>query len=237
MEKNVGICDVSVFVSKSKFSDVKSTIEDLGIAEVLMPKELVDILLKVYQEEELSGEEVRVLSYWSKGPVPPDEEIKGFFEELLHENLKIRTVSEYIIKKEVEYSYKELEEGVRHEEMEIFNKTWRSLFNSFVEFLPEMTAVIIAKILAISLVFNVKILAFNKRILSFLKEAHLIISKVETTVQIKRKKYLHMLLFLKSYGGTEYGDIFRDVGKTMRDSLKVPLDVERTVGSIIILFG
>jgi len=237
MEKNVGICDVSVFVSKSKFTDVKRTIEDLGIAEVIMPKELVDILLKVYREEELSGEEVRVLSYWSRGPVPSDEEIRGFFEELLEENLRIRTVSEYIIKKEVEYGYKELEEGEHHEEMEIFDKTWRSLFNSFVEFLPKMTAVIIAKILAISLVFNVKILSFNRRILKFLKDAHLIISKVETSINVKNKKYLHMLLFLKSYGGTEYEDIFRDVGKTMRDSMKVPVDLERRVGSIIVLFG
>ena len=50
MEKNVGLCDVSVFVSKSKFAEVKRTIENLGIQEVVMPRELVDILLKVYRE-------------------------------------------------------------------------------------------------------------------------------------------------------------------------------------------
>lgn len=237
MEKNVGICDVSVFVSKSKFAEVKRTIENLGIQEVVMPRELVDILLKVYREEELSGEEVRVLSYWSRGPVPQDEEIKGFFEELLEENLKIRTVSEYIIKKEVEYGYKELEEGEHHEEMEVFDRTWRTLFNSFTEFFPEMTAVIIAKILAISLVFNVKILAFNKRILSFLKDVNLIISKVETTLEIEKKRYVYVLLFLRGYTGTEYVDIFTDVKKTMRDSMKVPFDLERSAGSVIVLFG
>lgn len=151
--------------------------------------------------------------------------------------MKIRTVSEYIIKKEVEYGYKELEEGEHHEEMEVFDKTWRTLFNSFTEFFPEMTAIIIAKILAISLVFNVKILAFNKRILNFMKDANLIISKVETTLEIEKKRYVYVLLFLRGYAGTEYVDIFTDVKKTMRDSMKVPFDLERSAGSVIVLFG
>ncbi|MFQ6088076.1 MAG: hypothetical protein ACE5K0_04165 [Candidatus Methanofastidiosia archaeon] len=235
MEKNTAICDVSVFVSKSKYRSVKRVIENLGIEEVIMPKELVEILLKVYREEKLSGDEVRVLSYWSRGPVPRDDEIKDFFEELMSENLKLRTVSEYIIKKEVEYGYRELEEGERHEEMDVFDKTWRALFESFVEFLPKITAIIVSKILAISLVFNIKILAFNSKLLKFLKDANLIVSEVKTSIKIKEKRFSHMLLFLKSYGGTTYENIFRDVSKSMKETVFVPVDLERRIGSITIL--
>ncbi|MHC1604605.1 MAG: hypothetical protein ACXQTP_01350 [Candidatus Methanofastidiosia archaeon] len=235
MDKNTAICDVSVFVSKSKYSSIKDTIRDLGIEEVILPKELIDILLKVYRKEELSGEEVRVLSYWSRGPVPSDEDVRTFFEELISQNLKIRTVQEYTLRKEVEYGYEELKKGEEHEEMRIYNKTWKALVNKFCEFLPQKAAVIVSKIISLGLVFNVKIIAFSDKLMTFIKKAKLPVSRISTSIELKSKRYTHLLLFLKSYGNTRYSAMFHDAGKMISETLFVPFDLERNVSTIVIL--
>ena len=72
--------------------------KSLNIEEVIMPEELVDILMKVHRGEELLGEQVRVLSYWAKGPVPKDEEIRTFYDTLIEKGIKIRTIKEYVLK-------------------------------------------------------------------------------------------------------------------------------------------
>ena len=94
-----------------------------------MPEELVDILMKVHRGEELLGEQVRVLSYWAKGPVPKDEEIRTFYETLIEKGIKIRTIKEYVLKKEVELGYTKLREGMEKDEMEVYNKSWRNLYS------------------------------------------------------------------------------------------------------------
>ncbi|MCD6128047.1 MAG: hypothetical protein J7J21_06755 [Methanomicrobia archaeon] len=237
IESEIAICDVSVFISKSKYSSIKKTVMNLGIKEVVMPEELINILLKVYKNEALSGEEVRVLSYWSKGPIAKDSEIREFFQQLMDLNIKIRTVAEYTLKKEVELGYKKLEEGEEHKELIIYDRVWKSLYNRFSEFLPQMAAVITSKIIAISIVFNVKVLAFNRNILRFIREAELRISKIDTRIQIKGKEFTHSIIFLRGFEFSKYKNIFEQIVSVLKDTLPYPADIEEKVGSAVILFG
>ncbi|HDM22548.1 MAG TPA: hypothetical protein ENG20_02040 [Methanomicrobia archaeon] len=237
IESEIAICDVSVFISKSKYSSIKKTVMNLGIKEVVMPEELINILLKVYKNEALSGEEVRVLSYWSKGPIAKDSEIREFFQQLMDLNIKIRTVAEYTLKKEVELGYKKLEEGEEHKELIIYDRVWKSLYNRFSEFLPQMAAVITSKIIAISIVFNVKVLAFNRNILRFIREAELRISKIDTRIQIKGKEFTHSIIFLRGFEFSKYKNIFEQIVSVLKDTLPYPIDIEEKVGSAVILFG
>ena len=237
IESEIAICDVSVFISKSKYSSIKKTVMNLGIKEVVMPEELINILLKVYKNEALSGEEVRVLSYWSKGPIAKDSEIREFFQQLMDLNIKIRTVAEYTLKKEVELGYKKLEEGEEHKELIIYDRVWKSLYNRFSEFLPQMAAVITSKIIAISIVFNVKVLAFNRNILRFIREAELRISKIDTRIQIKGKEFTHSIIFLRGFEFSKYKNIFEQIVFVLKDTLPYPIDIEEKVGSAVILFG
>ena len=237
IESEIAICDVSVFISKSKYSSIKKTVMNLGIKEVVMPEELINILLKVYKNEALSGEEVRVLSYWSKGPIAKDSEIREFFQQLMDLNIKIRTVAEYTLKKEVELGYKKLEEGEEHKELVIYDRVWKSLYNRFSEFLPQMAAVITSKIIAISIVFNVKVLAFNRNILRFIREAELRISKIDTRIQIKGKEFTHSIIFLRGFEFSKYKNIFEQIVSVLKDTLPYPADIEEKVGSAVILFG
>jgi len=237
IESEIAICDVSVFISKSKYSSIKKTVMNLGIKEVVMPEELINILLKVYKNEALSGEEVRVLSYWSKGPIAKDSEIREFFQQLMDLNIKIRTVAEYTLKKEVELGYKKLEEGEEHKELIIYDRVWKSLYNRFSEFLPQMAAVITSKIIAISIVFNVKVLAFNRNILRFIREAELRISKIDTRIQIKGKEFTHSIIFLRGFEFSKYKNIFEQIVSVLKDTLPYPADIEENVGSAVILFG
>ena len=237
IEPEIAICDVSAFVSKSKYSSIKRTVMNLGITEVVMPEELINILLKVYKDKALSGEEVRVLSYWSKGPIAKDSEIRDFFQELMDLNIKIRTVAEFTLKKEVELGYKKLEEGEEHEELKIYDKVWRNLFNRLSEFLPQKAAVIVSKILAISMVFNVKVLAFNRNLLRFIREAELGISKIDTTLLIKGKKFSHSIVFLRGFDFSKYKKIFERITSTLEENISSSIDIEETVGSAVFLFG
>jgi len=237
IESEIAICDVSVFISKSKYSSIKKTVMNLGIKEVVMPEELINILLKVYKNEALSGEEVRVLSYWSKGPIAKDSEIREFFQQLMDLNIKIRTVAEYTLKKEVELGYKKLEEGEEHKELIIYDRVWKSLYNRFSEFLPQMAAVITSKIIAISIVFNVKVLAFNRNILRFIREAELRISRIDTRIQIKGKEFTHSIIFLRGFEFSKYKNIFEQIVSVLKDTLPYPADIEEKVGSAVILFG
>ncbi|MCK4310581.1 MAG: hypothetical protein KAV80_03930 [Methanomicrobia archaeon] len=236
-ESDIAICDVSVFVSKSKYSSIKKTVMNLGIKEVVMPEELINILLKVYKNEALSGEEVRVLSYWSKGPIAKDSEIRDFFQELMDLNIKIRTVAEYTLKKEVELGYKKLEEGEEHEELIIYDRVWKTLFNRVSEFLPQKAAVIVSKIIAISMVFNVKILAFNRNLLRFVREAELKISKIDTSILIKGKRFSHSIVFLRGFEVSKYKKIFDEVTSALKETISSTIDIEENVGSAVILFG
>ncbi|MEA1994297.1 MAG: hypothetical protein U9N35_07900 [Euryarchaeota archaeon] len=237
VEPDIAICDVSAFVSKSKYSRIKRTVMNLGIEEVIMPEELIDILLKVYEDKPLSGEEVRVLSYWSRGPVATDTEIRDFFQELMDLNVKIRSVSEYTLKKEVELGYKKLEEGEEHEELKIFDKVWKTLFNRISEFLPQKAAVIVSKIIAISMVFNVKVLAFNSNLLRFIREADLRISKIDTNILIDGKKFSHCIVFLRGFDFSKYEGVFKDITSVLEDSVSSTIDIESDVGSAVFLFA
>ncbi len=235
-ESDIAICDTSAFVSKSKYSSIKRTIMNLGIEEVIMPKELIDILLKVYEDKSLSGEEVRILSYWSKGPVATDSEIRDFFQELMDLDLKVRTVSEYTLKKEVELGYKKLEDGEEHEELDVYDQVWRTLFNRISEFLPQKAAIIVSKIIAISMVFNVKVLAFNKNLLRFIRQADLRISKIDTNILIEGKKFSHSIVFLRGFNFSKYNGIFEDVTSVLKENISPSIDIEKNVGSAVFLF-
>ena len=100
-----------------------------------------------------------------------------------------------------------------------------------------MAAVITSKIIAISIVFNVKVLAFNRNILRFIREAELRISKIDTRIQIKGKEFTHSIIFLRGFEFSKYKNIFEQIVSVLKDTLPYPIDIEEKVGSAVILFG
>ena len=185
--------------------------KSLHIEEVIMPEELVDILMKVHRGEELLGEQVRVLSYWAKGPVPKDEEIRTFYDTLIEKGIKIRTIKEYVLKKEVEFGYTRLREGMEKDEMQVYNKSWRNLYNKFSENMPDQTAIICSKIISLSLVFNEKIVAVNKKLLKFLYDSGLEVSKVTSKIEIDSNIVEHNTIFLNVYGPKTFESLFYEI--------------------------
>ncbi|MEN6378034.1 MAG: hypothetical protein ABFD15_00435 [Methanofastidiosum sp.] len=233
MNKSTAICDVSLFVSKSKYSQAESLMKSLHIEEVIMPEELVDILMKVHRGEELLGEQVRVLSYWAKGPVPKDEEIRTFYETLIEKGIKIRTIKEYVLKKEVELGYTKLREGMEKDEMEAYNKSWRNLYNKFSETMPDQTAIICSKILSLSLVFNEKIVAVNRKLLRFLFDSGLEVSKVTSKIEIDKNMVEHNIIFLNVYGSKTFEPLFYEIKNSIKESTEIQVELEKDVGSIV----
>jgi len=233
LNKVTAICDVSLFVSKSKYAQAESLMKSLHIEEVIMPEELVDILMKVHRGEQLLGEQVRVLSYWAKGPVPKDEDIRTFYETLIDKGIKIKTVKEYVLKKEVELGYTKLREGMEKDEMEAYNKSWRNLYNKFSETMPEQTAIICSKILSLSLVFNEKIVAVNRKLLRFLYDSGFEVSKVTSNIDIDNDVVEHNIIFLNVYGSKTFEPLFYEIKNSIKESTAIEVDLEKNVGSIV----
>lgn len=209
--------------------------KSLHIEEVIMPEELVDILMKVHRGEELLGEQVRVLSYWAKGPVPKDEEIRTFYDTLIEKGIKIRTIKEYVLKKEVEFGYTRLREGMEKDEMQVYNKSWRNLYNKFSENMPDQTAIICSKIISLSLVFNEKIVAVNKKLLKFLYDSGLEVSKVTSKIEIDSNIVEHNTIFLNVYGPKTFEPLFYEIKNSIKEGIEIQVELEKNVGSIVML--
>ena len=209
--------------------------KSLNIEEVIMPEELVDILMKVHRGEELLGEHVRVLSYWAKGPVPKDEEIRTFYDTLIEKGIKIRTIKEYVLKKEVEFGYTKLREGMEKDEMQVYNKSWRNLYNKFSENMPDQTAIICSKILSLSLVFNEKIIAVNRKLLRFLYDSGLEVSKVTSKIEIDKDIVEHNIIFLNVYGSKTFEPLFYEIKNSIKESTEIQVELEKDAGSIVML--
>lgn len=209
--------------------------KSLHIEEVIMPEELVDILMKVHRGEELLGEQVRVLSYWAKGPVPKDEEIRTFYDTLIEKGIKIRTIKEYVLKKEVEFGYTRLREGMEKDEMQVYNKSWRNLYNKFSENMPDQTAIICSKIISLSLVFNEKIVAVNKKLLKFLYDSGLEVSKVTSKIEIDSNIVEHNTIFLNVYGPKTFEPLFYEIKNSIKEGIEIQVELEKDVGSIVML--
>lgn len=209
--------------------------KSLHIEEVIMPEELVDILMKVHRGEELLGEQVRVLSYWAKGPVPKDEEIRTFYDTLIEKGIKIRTIKEYVLKKEVEFGYTRLREGMEKDEMQVYNKSWRNLYNKFSENMPDQTAIICSKIISLSLVFNEKIVAVNKKLLKFLYDSGLEVSKVTSKIEIDSNIVEHNTIFLNVYGPKTFESLFYEIKNSIKEGIEIQVELEKNVGSIVML--
>ena len=117
--------------------------------------------------------------------------------------------------------------------MEVYNKSWRNLYNKFFETMPDQTAIICSKILSLSLVFNEKIVAVNRKLLRFLFDSGLEVSKVTSKIEIDKNMVEHNIIFLNVYGSKTFEPLFYEIKNSIKESTEIQVELEKDVGSIV----